>query len=189
MVYNNRVNRILFEPGYEVPYIDLSHIVPQGTYATLTIFKNIPGIDKKIFEMAGLPPPRRVFPLPLEEQQMPRYSHPLAVIVNCKEMQIFFMLKFRHVPMQPLYPPGLYWTKAEQRKFTAMITRNRWRDCKTSHYQARVDRELAGLPPPPPPLRPPLQWDIDRSPPPPPPQLPLQWMLQRHIPPPPPPLQ
>lgn len=196
MVYNHYTNRIFFHSGYEVPYIDLWHTIPQGSYATLVLFINIPDIDKKIFKMAGLPPPRRIFPSPMKEgQEMPKYPHPLAMIIKNKEMQTFFMLKFRRQQIQRLlYPPGYHWSMPQQRKFKAKINARQWQEYKTTYYQLCVARTLAGLPLPHPPIPPPLYWFIPFPPhplpPPPPPywRAPLQWIQQEQIPPPPPPL-
>ena len=183
MVYNYNTNRIFFHPGYEVPYIDLYYSIPQGTYATLTLFKNVPDIDKKIFEMAGLPPTRRVFPSPLVGEQLPKFPHPLAVIVKCREMQIFFMLKFRHSPKHRFLLPRSYAETAPQiRKFKSEFHSRLWREYKTTYYYLRVARALEDLPPPLPLLLPPLpvHWQAPRIPPPLPPlywRPPLQLIL------------
>ena len=113
--------------------------------------------------MAGLPRPRMLYPSPLAAgQQKPDFPHPLAVIIKSKEMQNFFMMKFRRFSLRQLYPPRLYWTKAQQERFTASVTARKWKQCKTDYYQISIARKWAGFPPLPPPRKPPLQIALDR---------------------------
>ena len=93
MVYNHHARPFRHPP--EVPYIDLTESLHR-TYICVNLFPGIDSINAMIGEMVGL--------------QKTEFPHPLAVIVQSKEMQIFFMMKFRSQRLSygcyPMFPPG-----------------------------------------------------------------------------------
>ena len=122
-----REGRILFAPGYEPPYLPLTNIQNRLYYIDLIFLPGRPHINKLISEMVGC--------------ILPKSPHPLALMIKSKEMQIFFMMKFRLQPFGghgPNNPPRCPWSSPRSRIRLAERRRIPWRNWKTIIFQERV---------------------------------------------------
>ena len=129
----NLVRRFRFRTGFEVPPMDLSNVTRPELYGGVRFFKNHFPIDKIIFDMLGPP--------------LPSQPHPLALIVATREMQIFFLLKFRNQSWQgPIYPPGHRLLASQQR----IVRNTEWLEAlREFNLRRNIERRQLLLNPPP----------------------------------------
>lgn len=125
--YTQRVACIMFAPGYEHPYIPLFNTEDKASYIAIQLFPGISHINALISEMVG--------------QILPKSPHSLALIIKSKEMQIFFMMKFRlqryRNPCR-INPPRCSWSVSQKKINDAKAIATLWKKMKSISFQVRV---------------------------------------------------